>query len=106
LVASIDSVKLLKDILLWRKNSLLGLGAGSFSSPDSTAGLKTAITSVSSKVTSGVVAFSTLGTHEFKFACVKPLVCSQISQLIERFLTKATLVSLFSRVDFLMRFQS
>ena len=82
--------------------SLIGTG----NLPDSTAGLKTAITSVSSKVASGVVAFAALGTHEFKFPCVEPLVSSQISKLIERFLTKATLVSLFSGVDFLMRFQS
>ena len=78
--------------------SLIGTG----NLPDSTAGLKTAITSVSSKVASGVVAFPTLGTHELKFTRVKPLVCSQISKLIERFFTETTFISLFTRVDFLM----
>ena len=72
--------------------------------PISAAGLETSITSVSAQVAPGVVALSTLGTHEFQFSCVQSLVCSQVPKLVERLLTETTLVSLFASVDFLVRF--
>ena len=72
--------------------------------PISAAGLETSIYSVSAQVASGVIALSTLVTHEFQFSCVQSLVCSQVTKLVERLLTEATLVSLFASVDFLVRF--
>ena len=73
--------------------------------PISAAGLETSITSVSAQIAPCVVAFSTLGTHQFQFSSVQSLVCSQVPKLVvEILLTETTLVSLFARVDFLVRF--
>ena len=72
--------------------------------PISAAGLETSIASVSAQIASGVVALSTLGTHEFQFSRVQSLMCSQVTKLVERLLTETALVSLFACVDFLVRF--